>query len=229
MIFGYHSVGHSQTDLKELKTLVRQGEGLNIEFKLKSNHPEKIIREVVAFANSNGGKLLIGVSDDKLIKGLKYAEEDEYVITRNIEKYIYPAIDYTIKRIRVEEDRDVLVYHIKASPFKPHYVDLDGHPENRKAYIRIEDKSIQASREMREILKGQRKEKNLRFTFGEKEKTLFQYLDIHQHITVNTFARIANIPLKLASRTLVLLVLTQVLKVLPNEMEDLYMAVQPHT
>jgi predicted HTH transcriptional regulator len=222
MIFGYHSIGHSQTDLKELKNLVRQGEGLHLEFKLKSNHPEKIIREVVAFANSSGGKLLIGISDDKHIKGLKYIDEDEYVITKNIEKFIYPAIDYTIRKIKVEDEREVLVYDIKPSPFKPHYVDLDGQPEHRKAYVRIDDKSIQASKEVREIMKGERRSRDLKFTFGEKEKVLMEYLDTHKHITINTFSQIADIPRKLASRTLVLLVLTSVLKVLPHESEDLY-------
>jgi predicted HTH transcriptional regulator len=49
--------------------LVRKGEGATLEFKLKSNHPEKIVREVVAFANSQGGLLLIGVGDDKSIPG----------------------------------------------------------------------------------------------------------------------------------------------------------------
>jgi predicted HTH transcriptional regulator len=42
-------------DLKELKTLVKRGEGANLEFKLKASHPEKIVREVVAFANTDGG------------------------------------------------------------------------------------------------------------------------------------------------------------------------------
>jgi predicted HTH transcriptional regulator len=54
-------------DYKALKALVRQGEGMHLEFKLKAAHPEKIVREIVAFANAQGGLLLVGVGDDKSI------------------------------------------------------------------------------------------------------------------------------------------------------------------
>ena len=83
-------------DLRTLKELVKQGEGDNLEFKLKSNHPEKIVREIVAFANSGGGKLLVGIGDDKTIKGLKYADEDEYILEKAIQKYCTPPIPYDI-------------------------------------------------------------------------------------------------------------------------------------
>ncbi|MEQ8573732.1 MAG: ATP-binding protein, partial [Fulvivirga sp.] len=48
---------------QELKRLVSQGESETLEFKRKVAHPEKIVKEIVAFANTKGGKLLIGVSD----------------------------------------------------------------------------------------------------------------------------------------------------------------------
>lgn len=207
---------------KELKDLVKRGEGERIEFKLKSNHPEKIIREVVAFANTSGGKLILGVSDDLEIKGLKYVDEDEYIITKNIEKYIYPLVDYSIEKIRVEGERAVLIYTIKSSPMKPHFLDLTGNPDERKVYVRHEDKSIQASKEVREILKGQSKSKGFKFNFGDKERLLMEYLDVHKKVTLNRFSEIAEIKKKVASRTLILLVLAGVLKVIPHEIEDYY-------
>ena len=212
-------------NIKDLKNIVKRGEGTFLEFKLKSNHPEKIIREVVAFANSDGGKLMIGISDDKEIKGLKYIDEDEYIITKNIEKYIYPVIDYSVEKINVEGDKGVLIYDIKPSPFKPHFVDLSGNPEERKAYVRVADKSIQASKEVREILKGQKKDKGYKFSFGKKEKTLMEFIDKNGKITVKEYSEIANIKKKDASRTIVLMVLEGVLKVLPHEIEDFYIAI----
>lgn len=47
-------------DLKNLKNLVRHGEGQRLEFKMKVKFPEKIIKELVAFANTDGGHLLLG-------------------------------------------------------------------------------------------------------------------------------------------------------------------------
>lgn len=227
-------------DYKALRELVRQGEGKYIEFKLKSNHPEKIVREVVAFANSGGGRLLIGVGDDRSIKGLKHVDEDEYLLVRAIDKYCSPGIEYYIERIPVGEERDVLVFTVLPSHKRPHYVlqeagDLQrnttlvrkkptpsGQQKTliKKTYIRVADKSIQASWEMREILRRKNDEKNVKFQYGDKERKLMQHLDKHQSVTVDAFATVAGIPRNLASKTLVLLVLANVLEVHPDEMVD---------
>lgn len=222
MILEYKIPRPSSMTLKELKNFIRPGEGQHIEFKLKTHHPEKIIREVVAFANAGGGKLFIGISDDKEIHGLKFADEDEYVLQKYIGNHIYPAIDYEIERIRVEGDREVLLFDIKQGAYKPHYVDLEGKPETRKAYVRMEDRSVQASREIREIMKGKRKSNNIRFQFGDKEKALMQYIEKSGSITVTKFAEIASVPSRVASRTLVLLVLGNVLKVKVHEDGDIF-------
>ncbi len=224
MILEYQPTHQSNIDLRELKELVRHGENKYVEFKLKTTHPEKIVREMVAFANTDGGKLIVGVADDKSLKGLKFPDEDEFILQRAIEKYIYPAIDYRLESLSVEGEREILIYNILKSPFKPHYVDLDGIAENRRAYVRVADRSVQASREMREILKGERKGLNIRFQYGEKEKILMKYLADNQQITVETYATIANISRKIASRTLVVLVLANVLKVQPHEVQDFFVA-----
>jgi predicted HTH transcriptional regulator len=222
MIAEYPTARLSQLDARMLKDLVRPGEGQRLEFKLKTNHPEKIVKSVVAFANTQGGKLLIGIGDDRSIKGLRFSDEDEFLLVRAIEKYCYPMIDYEIERVAIENEREVLIFDIKPSPMKPHYVDLDGIQENRKAYVRVADKSVQASKEMREVLKGERKAQSIKFNFGEKEKTLMQYLAFNQSITVEKFAEIAQLQRKVASRTLVVLVLANVLKIKPNEIADVF-------
>jgi predicted HTH transcriptional regulator len=211
-------------DLKELKALVKQGEGAHLEFKLKASHPEKIVREIVAFANTAGGLLLIGVGDDKSIPGLKFADEDEYMLTRAIEKYCKPAIAYRLHRIMVQPEREVLIFSIPASEQKPHSVIYDVDNNLGKVYVRVKDRSVQASKEMREVLKGERKARNIRFTYGEKERTLMQYLAVKGMITVDEFSKAAQIPRTIASRTLVLLVLANVLKILPNEVQDYFIA-----
>jgi predicted HTH transcriptional regulator len=208
-------------EIKELKTQIKQGENLTVEFKLKTNHPEKIIKEIVAFANSKGGRLLIGISDEKEIKGLKFIDEDEYVLVKNIETHIFPKINYTIEKVKIDS-KDILILEIPESDQKPHYVDLDGNIENRKVYVRVNDKSVQASKEIREILKGERKSKNIKFNYGDKETVLMKYLDEKEKITVEEFSKIANINYKLASRTLILLVLANVLKVQANEVKDFF-------
>ena len=66
--------------VQELKKLVHRGEGSHLEFKRKVAHPDKIIKELIAFANTGGGIMLIGVADDKSIPGLKYPEAMKQMI-----------------------------------------------------------------------------------------------------------------------------------------------------
>lgn len=205
-------------ELRLLKELVKKGEGEHLEFKLKTNHPEKIVREIVAFANTGGGKLFVGVGDDKTIKGLKDADEDEYTLSRAIDKYIYPPIAYKHEKISISPDRDVLVLTIPRSVDKPHYVVDD--TGIRQAYVRVEDKSIQASREMKEIMRRGRIERDVRFQYGEKEEKLMKLLDEKESVTVDLFAAVAGIPRKIASNTLVVMVLARILEVHPSEMLD---------
>jgi predicted HTH transcriptional regulator len=54
---------------EELKLLIAEGEGLSVEFKEK--YTPKIDRDLVAFANTTGGRILLGVRDDGTVMGEK--------------------------------------------------------------------------------------------------------------------------------------------------------------
>ena len=211
-------------DILTLKKLVRQGEGQHLEFKLKAAHPEKILKEFVAFANSEGGTLLIGVRDDLLIEGLKFPDEDEFLLTRAVERFCSPPVSYEIERINLEDsEKEILIFTIPKSENAPHYVLANSELPENKAFVRVADRCVQASKEMRQILKERKKEKkSFSFHYGEKENILLKYLHTNAEITLNKFAEIANINKNIASRTLVLLVLTNVLKIYPDEMEDVF-------
>ena len=111
-------------DLKNLKNLVRHGEGQRLEFKMKVKFPEKIIKELVAFANTEGGHLFIGVSDAGVIEGVKFAEEEQFLLERAISDYCFTAFTYRSYRIHLDNGREVLVYQIYESVDKPHFVQL---------------------------------------------------------------------------------------------------------
>src|SRR5688572_24661586 len=72
--------------VQELKRLVAQGESSTLEFKRKASFPDKIVREMIAFANSVGGVLLVGIGDDKSIPGLKHPEDESHVIREALKK-----------------------------------------------------------------------------------------------------------------------------------------------
>jgi predicted HTH transcriptional regulator len=78
--------------LQEVKELAHKGEGLKIEFKKKANFPDKILREVIAFANTQGGDVLIGVDDDGTVSGLRFIEEEIFVMQKAICEGIFPPL-----------------------------------------------------------------------------------------------------------------------------------------
>lgn len=209
-------------NLQSLQRLVRQGEGQTLEFKRKANFPDKIVREMVAFANTDGGLLLVGVDDSGKLSGVKHAEEERFVLEKAIQDYSRPRIKFTSHVVPLDEKRAILVYDIFKSRNRPHYA-LSG-PKERygKAFVRVEDESKQASREMVEILKGQRRRRGQKIFFGEQEKLLFKYLEKAGKITLNTYCQIAGLPEKPASKILVKLVLSNVLDIVLEAKEEYF-------
>jgi predicted HTH transcriptional regulator len=209
-------------DIREIKRLIKGGENEVTEFKKKANFPEKIVKEIVAFANTRGGNLFIGVEDDGKISGTKTVEEDLFVLETAISKYCRPKINYAVDIVRINEKRAVLKYTIFESSHKPHYVIDPESQNNGKAYFRLKDMSLQASRELVEILRKRRRKEGIKVNLGEKEKILMNYLGKHHGITVNEFSEIANIKKFVASKTLVWLVLANILEIEVRENHDIY-------
>jgi len=108
--------------LKELRLSVLSGEGQQIEFKRKLSQPDKILKEIVAFANADGGLLLIGVEDNKIIYGVKDVDEITNVMSKNIEDLIAPKVKYSTEIILVSAKRSVVVYKIFKGKNRPYYL-----------------------------------------------------------------------------------------------------------
>ena len=203
---------------RELRKLVACGEGASLEFKRKASYPDKIVREMIAFANAGGGILLVGIGDNGEITGLKHPEGESYVIQQSLKK-CSPRLSVTETFIPVGNARHVIQYHIAESTQKPHYF-LDG--EKKEAYIRVNDQSIKASREVREIARRSQVRKDIRFHYGEHERMLMRYLDINPVITLKEFMNVSGLKKFYASKKLVLLVLANVLRITPHEKGDLF-------
>jgi hypothetical protein len=204
--------------VQDLKKLVAQGEGTLLEFKRKAAYPDKIVREMIAFANSHGGVLLLGVGDDKTLPGLKFPEDESLAVQHALDK-CRPKLPVRETYIPIGNGRTIIRYDIAESDRKPHYIVVG---EQKECYVRVNDQSIKASREMREIVKRARARKDIRFTYGEHEKFLMQYLDTNPTITLKRFIELSGLKKFYASKKLVLLVLADVLRITPHEKGDLY-------
>lgn len=205
----------------DLERLVTAGEGEYVEFKRRVPAGERIVKEVVALANTGGGKLLLGVGDDGSIPGVRDPGEERFVFERALDRHCDPPIDYTILLVRRQDGSEVLVVDVPESPEKPHYlVDADG--PDRTAYVRVEDKSVEASREVLEMMGEEERTRGVRVEFGENERKLMRYLDRYERITVEEYARLVDIPDRSASEILVHLTRINVLSLHAHEKDDFF-------
>lgn len=107
----------------ELKILISQGEGERLEF--KSSFSKTVIETLVAFSNSKGGKVLIGVDDDGIIKGVSITEEtvQKWVneIKQSTEHRIIPDVETVSVDSKVVVVMTTIEYPIKPVSFKDKY------------------------------------------------------------------------------------------------------------
>jgi len=180
------------------------------------------MREVVAFSNCGGGKLIVGVDDDGSIVGLKDAVEEEFALLQAIEQFCKPQPLFTLHNIALNKKRSVLIFDIKESPQKPMFVIYNTKRQLGRAYFRVADQSIQASRELRRILKIRQTNQNQGFSYGPSEQLLMSYFRENEHITLEIFSEIAHISEQEASDILIQLTSTNVLRIHPSDKQDQY-------
>lgn len=194
--------------LPDLARLAAAGEGLTIEFKKRVPRPERLAREVIAFANTQGGRLLIGVDDDGTLAGLKDAIEEEYALREAIARHCDPPVPFGTERVMLANRREVVVVRVPASTARPHVLvgvepDTGAPPP---AFVRVGASSVEASKEAVKLMRRRAQDAaGVRFEFGDKESLLMRYLDAYGRVTVAAFASMAGIPERQASHTLVLL------------------------
>jgi ATP-dependent DNA helicase RecG len=124
----------------KIKSLIEQGENSAIEFKSSSVRPEKLARELVAFANSSGGTLLLGVEDDGTVSGLKDREHVEEWVANIVRNNIVPAISPSIQQLTFE-NKQIVRIDIPRGMDKP-YQTIDG-----KFWIRVGSTNRMATKE----------------------------------------------------------------------------------
>lgn len=201
---------------RKLLELIEGGENLFVEFKRKFTTHEKIAKEIIALANTRGGYLIVGVDDNKKIVGVESEKEETELFKQTVERFCEPQPGYEISYFELD-NKELVIFHIPESQNKPHRMQ-DYLPEldikSAQVYIRVNDKSVLASKEMIKILQTKISEKPLiNYEVGKNEKIVFEYLESHDTITVKELKEIANISGRRASRTLIKLVRANLLMI----------------
>jgi len=96
-------------DKIELLEIIDKGEDYYTEFKKKAVHPDDLAAEIVGFANSDGGRLLIGVSDDRVPVGVTDADKEirriDNICTNNCE----PPLFCKIEKMKINDKLILLI------------------------------------------------------------------------------------------------------------------------
>ncbi|WP_317040475.1 RNA-binding domain-containing protein [Daejeonella rubra] len=204
-----------------IRKLILEGEGVTLDFKKRITSCEKIARTMVSFANNRGGRLLIGIADDGTISGLKSEDEEKYMITRAAHLYCKPALDPVFEEVYID-DKVVLVAEIKKSEIKPHYA--LGEDKKWWVYIRVNDKSVLASKIVVDVLKRENNEHGVFLEYSAREKALLEYLDKNERITSREYSLMLKLSRRSTHRILVNLVLSGVIRLHTTEREEYYTA-----
>lgn len=127
----------------ELLEIIANGENSGVEFKRDDIRPEQLAKEIVALANVQGGRILLGVEDDGQITGLQRPETQEWILNVFRDK-VHPQIIPFYEEIVIEENLRVGVITLSMGVSKPYVV---RHNNREEIYIRMGDRSELASRE----------------------------------------------------------------------------------
>lgn len=134
---------------ERIKDLLRRPESQTLDFKLHVNNPLKLAKTLTAFANTNGGILVVGVSDKKVPIGID-PDEEIYIVEKSSTQYCSPPIIVTYEILEHEISKEfgekeeilILVVHIPKSEFIHYLVDESG---KMSLYKRIYDRTLPAN------------------------------------------------------------------------------------
>ena len=175
-------------DKRYLLSLIKEGEHQQQDFKYRVSDACKLAKSVSAFANTDGGRLLIGVRDDGHLSGVR-SEEEIYMMHQAAYKYCRPEASIKFDTYHIE-GRTIVIATVPPSDKRPVFaIDEDG---KTRAYIRIADENIVASPVLLTIWRDVQKQQGIVMTYTD---TVRKLLDVMKEaMTLNQLVRRSGIP-----------------------------------
>ena len=172
-----------------IQDLIKQGENQFQDFKFVINDSKKIARSLVAFANTDGGRLLIGVKDNGNITGVK-TEEEFHMVEAAAQMYCKPEILFK-RKDWIIDSKKVLEIIIPESKNKPHLTRTE--EDKWMAFIRVDDENILANVVMMQVWKKKKSIRGVKIQYTDPENFLLSYLNQNDYINLKQFYKQANI------------------------------------
>lgn len=201
-----------------IQKLIEEGEHQLLDFKFEITDARRIARSLVAFANTNGGRLLIGVKDNGVIAGVR-SDEEYYMVEAASKMYCRPPVEFKTREWTVN-GKTVLEIIVPKSSQKPHAA---GQKDGRwLIYIRVADQNLLANKVLIKVWEKEKKAIGVYLKFTETEKILLNYLENNPTITLSKFSKIARISRSRAENILVRFLLLKTIEIHITEKQILY-------
>lgn len=127
----------------ELLEIIANGENSGVELKRDDIRPEQLAKEVVAMANFQGGRLILGVDDDGTISGIQRPNVEEWVMNV-FQNKIHPMILPFYEEVKLDDGKLVAIVTFPIGISKPYVL---RHNNKEEIYIRVGTTSRLATRE----------------------------------------------------------------------------------
>lgn len=205
---------------KDVYFWLKDGEGQRLDYKHAITNPQKIAKTLVAFSNSRGGKLLVGIDDNKDIIGAN-EDQEKYQIIKACKEYCFPEIDVNFSLLLVNKKKVVIV---EVDEYKAKPVYWLSKKKEKIVYIRTKDKSIVANKLLVTNLESGKLNNAIINSFAYHkliDEVKIQFTD--QKMDAEKYAQNNNLDMNQAKRRLLNLVLEGVLSC--NEQEEFWLTV----
>jgi len=175
-------------DKRYLLSLIREGEHQQQDFKYRVTDARKLAKSVSAFANTNGGRLLIGVRDDGHLSGVR-SEEEIYMMHQAAYKYCKPEPAIKFETYHTD-GRNIVIATIPPSDKRP--ICAQDEEGKLRAYIRIADENIVASPVLMALWREAQKPKGTIMTYNDAVRQLLNAMQGRQ--TLNQIVSVSKLP-----------------------------------
>lgn len=203
--------------MESVKELIAQGEHQRLDFKFAISDARKIARTLCAFANTDGGSLLIGVKDNGKIAGVDPSEEI-HMIEAAADMYCSPKLPFTTK-VWKEDMKLVLEVHIDPSPVRPVMARDD---EGRwRAYVRRKDHTLLANKILLNVWKLNKFQKEPE-RIGEEETALLRTIGKYEPATLSKIYKESKLSKGKIDRLLSLFIVWELVEMHMDEVETTY-------
>ncbi|WP_230680475.1 AlbA family DNA-binding domain-containing protein [Pontibacter rufus] len=203
--------------MDDLQRLILQGENDTVDFKQRVTQPQKIARTLVSFANTRGGRILVGVKDNGYISGID-PEEEKHTLQMAADFYCDPPVAVQYEEVEAD-DHVVLVVYVPESRHKPHFAKIKD--DDWRGYVRVKDTNVQTSKMVDKSLQAAAPSFE-HLPLDRHENAVLDYLKQQPRITLKQYMKLANFSERRAYRTLVKLVLHGYLRLHDKEKEEYY-------